>query len=59
MNHTVDARIRAKLIKSGQTHEGEFILLEQSEINPGRTREDRLLLIINENKSRVFEDGSV
>lgn len=32
MSHTVDARIRAKLIKSGHTKNGEFILLEQ--INP-------------------------
>lgn len=34
-SHMVDAKIRAKLIKSRQTKEGEFIPLEQSEINLG------------------------
>ncbi|XP_020650119.3 G protein-activated inward rectifier potassium channel 4 [Pogona vitticeps] len=57
-SHMVDAKIRAKLIKSRQTKEGEFIPLEQSELNLGYdTGEDRLFLvepqiichIINEN----------
>ncbi|XP_010138742.1 PREDICTED: G protein-activated inward rectifier potassium channel 4-like, partial [Buceros rhinoceros silvestris] len=34
-SHMVDAKIRAKLIKSRQTAEGEFIPLEQSELNLG------------------------
>lgn len=45
-SHMVDAKIRAKLIKSRQTQEGEFIPLEQSEINLGYdTGGDRLLLV--------------
>ncbi|MEE6484685.1 hypothetical protein FKM82_013975 [Ascaphus truei] len=45
-SHMVDAKIRAKLIKSRQTREGEFIPLEQSEINLGYdTGEDRLFLV--------------
>ena len=45
-SHMVDAKVRAKLIKSRQTPEGEFIPLEQSEINLGYdTGEDRLLLV--------------
>ncbi|XP_063292866.1 G protein-activated inward rectifier potassium channel 4-like [Pelobates fuscus] len=45
-SHMVDAKIRAKLIKSRQTKEGEFIPLEQSEINLGYdTGEDRLFLV--------------
>ncbi|XP_043937003.1 G protein-activated inward rectifier potassium channel 4 [Protopterus annectens] len=45
-SHMVDAKIRAKLIKSRQTKEGEFIPLEQSEINLGYDNgEDRLFLV--------------
>ncbi|KAM6044875.1 G protein-activated inward rectifier potassium channel 4-like isoform 2-T2 [Theristicus caerulescens] len=45
-SHMVDAKIRAKLIKSRQTAEGEFIPLEQSELNLGYdTGEDRLFLV--------------
>uniref|UniRef100_A0A8C6XKP6 G protein-activated inward rectifier potassium channel 3 n=1 Tax=Naja naja TaxID=35670 RepID=A0A8C6XKP6_NAJNA len=45
-NHMVDAKIRAKLIKSRQTKEGEFIPLDQSELNLGYgTGEDRLFLV--------------
>ncbi|XP_069598183.1 G protein-activated inward rectifier potassium channel 3-like [Ranitomeya imitator] len=45
-SHMVDAKIRAKLIKSRQTCEGEFLPLEQSEINLGYdTGEDRLFLV--------------
>ncbi|KFU83731.1 G protein-activated inward rectifier potassium channel 4, partial [Chaetura pelagica] len=45
-SHMVDAKIRAKLIKSRQTSEGEFIPLEQSELNLGYdTGEDRLFLV--------------
>ncbi|XP_072011253.1 G protein-activated inward rectifier potassium channel 3-like [Engystomops pustulosus] len=45
-SHMVDAKIRAKLIKSRQTYEGEFLPLEQSEINLGyETGEDRLFLV--------------
>ncbi|NWH56471.1 KCNJ5 protein, partial [Geococcyx californianus] len=45
-SHMVDAKIRAKLIKSRRTAEGEFIPLEQSELNLGYdTGEDRLFLV--------------
>ncbi|XP_007906980.2 G protein-activated inward rectifier potassium channel 4-like [Callorhinchus milii] len=45
-SHMVDAKIRAKLIKSRHTEEGEFIPLEQSEINLGYdTGKDRLFLV--------------
>ncbi|XP_042656355.1 G protein-activated inward rectifier potassium channel 4-like [Tyto alba] len=45
-SHMVDAKIRAKLIKSRQTAEGEFIPLEQSELNLGYdTGQDRLFLV--------------
>ncbi|NWH48893.1 KCNJ5 protein, partial [Fregata magnificens] len=45
-SHMVDAKIRAKLIKSRQTAEGEFIPLEQSALNLGYdTGEDRLFLV--------------
>ncbi|NXH46702.1 KCNJ5 protein, partial [Dicaeum eximium] len=45
-SHMVDAKIRAKLIKSRHTAEGEFIPLEQSELNLGYdTGEDRLFLV--------------
>ncbi|KFM00665.1 G protein-activated inward rectifier potassium channel 4, partial [Aptenodytes forsteri] len=45
-SHMVDAKIRAKLIKSRQTAKGEFIPLEQSELNLGYdTGEDHLFLV--------------
>ncbi|XP_076214500.1 G protein-activated inward rectifier potassium channel 4-like [Aptenodytes patagonicus] len=45
-SHMVDAKIRAKLIKSRQTAKGEFIPLEQSELNLGYdTGKDRLFLV--------------
>ncbi|XP_033496968.1 G protein-activated inward rectifier potassium channel 3 [Epinephelus lanceolatus] len=45
-SHMVDAKIRAKLIKSRQTAEGEFLPLEQTEIDLGyETGSDRLFLV--------------
>lgn len=45
-SHMVDAKVRAKLIKSRQTAEGEFLPLEQTEINLGyETGWDRLFLV--------------
>uniref|UniRef100_A0A452HUE4 G protein-activated inward rectifier potassium channel 2 n=1 Tax=Gopherus agassizii TaxID=38772 RepID=A0A452HUE4_9SAUR len=45
-SHIVEASIRAKLIKSKQTKEGEFIPLNQTDINVGYyTGDDRLFLV--------------
>ncbi|XP_077448143.1 G protein-activated inward rectifier potassium channel 2 [Stigmatopora argus] len=45
-SHIVEASIRAKLIKSKQTKEGEFIPLNQTDINVGySTGDDRLFLV--------------
>ncbi|XP_055501115.1 G protein-activated inward rectifier potassium channel 2 [Leucoraja erinacea] len=45
-SHIVEASIRAKLIKSKQTREGEFIPLNQTDINVGYdTGDDRLFLV--------------
>ncbi|XP_005999403.1 G protein-activated inward rectifier potassium channel 3 [Latimeria chalumnae] len=45
-SHIVEASIRAKLIKSKQTLEGEFIPLNQTDINVGYdTGDDRLFLV--------------
>ncbi|KAM4580621.1 G protein-activated inward rectifier potassium channel 3 isoform 2-T3 [Odontesthes bonariensis] len=45
-SHMVDAKVRAKLIKSRQTAEGEFLPLEQTEIDLGyETGSDRLFLV--------------
>lgn len=45
-SHIVEASIRAKLIKSKQTSEGEFIPLNQTDINVGYyTGDDRLFLV--------------
>jgi hypothetical protein len=45
-SHMVDAKIRAKLIKSKQTKEGEFIPLNQTDLNVGyNTGDDRLFLV--------------
>lgn len=58
-SHMVDAKIRAKLIKSRQTKEGEFIPLEQSELNPGYdTGEDRLFLVEPQIICHVINDHS-
>ncbi|XP_074528490.1 G protein-activated inward rectifier potassium channel 4-like [Halichoeres trimaculatus] len=58
-SHMVDAKIRAKLIKSRQTKEGEFIPLEQSEINLGYdTGGDRLLLVEPQTITHVINKNS-
>lgn len=58
-SHMVDAKIRAKLIKSRQTREGEFIPLEQSEINLGYdTGGDRLLLVEPQTITHVINNSS-
>ncbi|XP_030638856.1 G protein-activated inward rectifier potassium channel 3-like [Chanos chanos] len=58
-SHMVDAKIRAKLIKSRQTAEGEFIPLEQSEINLGYdTGGDRLLLVEPQTITHVINENS-
>ncbi|XP_065818959.1 G protein-activated inward rectifier potassium channel 3-like [Labrus bergylta] len=58
-SHMVDAKIRAKLIKSRQTKEGEFIPLEQSEINLGYdTGGDRLLLVEPQTITHVINESS-
>lgn len=45
-SHIVEASIRAKLIRSQQTKEGEFIPLNQTDINVGfDTGDDRLFLV--------------
>ncbi|XP_075696521.1 G protein-activated inward rectifier potassium channel 4-like [Rhinoderma darwinii] len=45
-SHIVEASIRAKLIKSKQTKEGEFIPLNQTDLNVGfDTGDDRLFLV--------------
>ncbi|KAJ0061913.1 hypothetical protein NL108_013785, partial [Boleophthalmus pectinirostris] len=58
-SHMVDAKVRAKLIKSRQTKEGEFIPLEQSEINLGYdTGGDRLLLVEPQTITHIINDSS-
>ncbi|XP_038564659.1 G protein-activated inward rectifier potassium channel 3-like [Micropterus salmoides] len=58
-SHMVDAKIRAKLIKSRQTKEGEFIPLEQSEINLGYdTGGDRLLLVEPQTITHIISESS-
>ncbi|XP_077448221.1 G protein-activated inward rectifier potassium channel 3-like isoform X2 [Stigmatopora argus] len=58
-SHMVDAKIRAKLIKSRQTKEGEFIPLEQSELNLGYdTGGDRLLLVEPQTITHVIDQSS-
>ncbi|CAG5078627.1 Oidioi.mRNA.OKI2018_I69.PAR.g9038.t1.cds [Oikopleura dioica] len=45
-SHIVEAQIRAKLIKSRQTAEGEFMPLDQTDLNVGfDTGDDRLFLV--------------
>ncbi|XP_075958266.1 G protein-activated inward rectifier potassium channel 3-like [Anarhichas minor] len=59
VSHMVEAKIRAKLIKSRQTKEGEFIPLEQSEINLGYdTGGDRLLLVEPQTITHVINKSS-
>ncbi|XP_028323089.1 G protein-activated inward rectifier potassium channel 3-like [Gouania willdenowi] len=58
-SHMVDAKIRAKLIRSRQTKEGEFIPLEQSEINLGYdTGGDRLLLVEPQTITHFINESS-
>ncbi|KAG8429207.1 hypothetical protein GDO86_012127 [Hymenochirus boettgeri] len=58
-SHMVDAKIRAKLIKSRQTYEGEFLPLEQSEINLGyESGEDRLFLVEPQVICHVIDENS-
>ncbi|XP_054611870.1 G protein-activated inward rectifier potassium channel 3-like isoform X3 [Dunckerocampus dactyliophorus] len=58
-SHMVDAKIRAKLIRSRQTREGEFIPLEQSEINMGYdTGGDRLLLVEPQTITHIINENS-
>ncbi|XP_078511539.1 G protein-activated inward rectifier potassium channel 4-like [Lissotriton helveticus] len=58
-SHMVDAKIRAKLIKSRQTTEGEFLPLEQSEINLGyETGEDRLFLVEPQVICHIIDENS-
>ncbi|KAM9846445.1 G protein-activated inward rectifier potassium channel 3-like [Aulostomus maculatus] len=58
-SHMVDAKVRAKLIKSRQTKEGEFIPLEQSEINLGYDMGgDRLLLVEPQTITHVINESS-
>ncbi|KAG5843810.1 hypothetical protein ANANG_G00154850 [Anguilla anguilla] len=58
-SHMVDAKIRAKLIKSRQTKEGEFIPLEQSEINLGYdTGGDRLFLVEPQTITHIINESS-
>ncbi|XP_027563141.1 G protein-activated inward rectifier potassium channel 3-like, partial [Neopelma chrysocephalum] len=45
-SHIVEASIRAKLIQSKQTQEGEFIPLDQTDLSVGfETGDDRLFLV--------------
>lgn len=58
-SHMVDAKLRAKLIKSRQTKEGEFIPLEQTEINLGYdTGKDRLFLVEPQTITHDINDSS-
>lgn len=64
-SHTVDAKVRALLIKSRQTAEGEFFPLVQTEIDLGyETGSDRLFLVEsqviqhnNDSLSQLWELG--
>ncbi|XP_067826849.1 G protein-activated inward rectifier potassium channel 4-like [Heptranchias perlo] len=58
-SHIVDAKVRAKLIKSRQTKEGEFIPLEQTEINLGyETGKDRPFVVEPQIISHSINDNS-
>ncbi|XP_078415090.1 G protein-activated inward rectifier potassium channel 4-like [Cetorhinus maximus] len=58
-SHMVDAKLRAKLIKSRQTKEGEFIPLDQTEVNLGYdTGRDRLFLVEPQTISHTIDERS-
>ncbi|XP_071031220.1 G protein-activated inward rectifier potassium channel 4-like isoform X2 [Oncorhynchus clarkii lewisi] len=58
-SHIVEASIRAKLIRSKQTKEGEFIPLNQTDINVGfDTGDDRLFLVSPLIICHEFNEGS-
>ncbi|KAJ8391245.1 hypothetical protein AAFF_G00095120 [Aldrovandia affinis] len=58
-SHMVDAKIRAKLIQSRLTKEGEFIPLEQTEVNLGfDTGGDRLFLVEPQTITHVIDQAS-
>ncbi|XP_064161189.1 G protein-activated inward rectifier potassium channel 4 [Anguilla rostrata] len=58
-SHIVEASIRAKLIRSKQTKEGEFIPLNQTDINVGfDTGDDRLFLVSPLIICHEFGEGS-
>ncbi|XP_038635282.1 G protein-activated inward rectifier potassium channel 3-like isoform X1 [Scyliorhinus canicula] len=58
-SHMVDAKLRAKLIKSRQTKEGEFIPLDQTEINLGYdTGKDRLFLVEPQTINHTIDESS-
>ncbi|XP_029478764.1 G protein-activated inward rectifier potassium channel 4-like [Oncorhynchus nerka] len=58
-SHIVEASIRAKLIHSKQTKEGEFIPLNQTDINVGfDTGDDRLFLVSPLIICHEFNEGS-
>ncbi|TRY91355.1 hypothetical protein DNTS_026248 [Danionella cerebrum] len=58
-SHMVDAKVRAKLIKSRQTTEGEFLPLEQSEIDLGyESGSDRLFLVEPQVIQHIIDSSS-
>lgn len=58
-SHMVDAKVRAKLIKSRQTSEGEFLPLQQSEIDLGyETGSDRLFLVEPQVIQHIIDSNS-
>ncbi|KAG5836868.1 hypothetical protein ANANG_G00233260 [Anguilla anguilla] len=58
-SHMVDAKIRARLVRSRLTEEGEFVPLEQSEINLGfDTGADRLFLVEPQTITHVIDRAS-
>ncbi|XP_073780059.1 G protein-activated inward rectifier potassium channel 3 [Danio rerio] len=58
-SHMVDAKVRAKLIKSRQTSEGEFLPLEQSEIDLGyESGSDRLFLVEPQVIQHIIDSSS-
>lgn len=57
--HMVDAKVRAKLIKSRQMAEGEFLPLEQTEIDLGyETGSDRLFLVEPQVIQHIIDSNS-
>lgn len=58
-SYMVDAKVRAKLIKSQQTAEGEFVPLEQTEIDLGyETGSDRLFLVEPQVIQHIIDSNS-